>query len=269
MGALVIDVGQLYAERAQLQNGADAGAMAVAKSCAAGPCAPATAVAYADANAADGVSAVRLVCGSGGLGACPASTGEITDCPAPPGGRRTTSTCTPPPRTPAARRCCRRPSPGRCWATAATTAPPCSPARRRSGVRRRPRPRMRGHDLGLRVGRRRPAREPCSRRRRPTRRIRAPPPSADRVLKLAHQRRAAAAPASRPVRTDPARSAGPRTIPGRCSVAIISATYGDSTQASAGQSCLPALATAVASRAPVDLAGLRLSQRQRGSAPTP
>ncbi len=51
MGALVIDIGQLYVERAQLQNGAEAGAMAVAKSCAAGPCAPATAVAYADANA--------------------------------------------------------------------------------------------------------------------------------------------------------------------------------------------------------------------------
>ena len=86
MGALVIDVGQLYSERAQLQSGADAAALAVAKSCASGTCAPGLAVQYADANARDGVSAVRLVCGSGNLGGCPASTGKITDCPAPPGG---------------------------------------------------------------------------------------------------------------------------------------------------------------------------------------
>ena len=32
LGAMVIDVGQLYQERAQLQNGADAAAVAVAKS---------------------------------------------------------------------------------------------------------------------------------------------------------------------------------------------------------------------------------------------
>lgn len=84
LGALVVDVGQLYAERAQLQNGADAGALAVAKSCARGACAPATATSYADANSADGVSAVNLVCGSGTLGSCPASTGTMTDCPPPP-----------------------------------------------------------------------------------------------------------------------------------------------------------------------------------------
>ena len=39
MGALVIDVGQLYQERAELQNGADAAALGVAKSCALGTCA--------------------------------------------------------------------------------------------------------------------------------------------------------------------------------------------------------------------------------------
>jgi hypothetical protein len=84
MGALAIDVGQLYAERAQLQNGADAAALAVAKSCAAGACTPGIATAYADANASDGASAVNLVCGSGSLGDCPASTGTMTDCPPPP-----------------------------------------------------------------------------------------------------------------------------------------------------------------------------------------
>lgn len=87
MGALVIDVGRLYQERAELQNGADAGALAVAKTCALGGCATGTAVTYADANAnRDGLSAVPLVCGRGsGLGGCPASTGVITDCPAAPG----------------------------------------------------------------------------------------------------------------------------------------------------------------------------------------
>src|SRR5262249_30110205 len=87
LAALVVDVGQVYAERSQLQNGADAGALAVAKSCAQGACAPGNAANYANANSADGVSAVDLVCGSGSLGACPPSTGALTDCPpAPPAG---------------------------------------------------------------------------------------------------------------------------------------------------------------------------------------
>jgi Flp pilus assembly protein TadG len=88
LGALVIDVGQLYQERAQLQNGADAAAIAVAKSCVASTCtasgALSTAVTYAGDNAKDGVSGVSQVCGSGVLGACPTSTGAITDCPAAP-----------------------------------------------------------------------------------------------------------------------------------------------------------------------------------------
>ena len=90
LGTLVIDVGQLYQERSQLQSGADAAALAVAKSCVVGTCtnssAVSTAVTYADANAKDGVAAVPLVCGSGTLGACPTSTGAMTDCPAPPAG---------------------------------------------------------------------------------------------------------------------------------------------------------------------------------------
>ncbi len=51
MGALVVDVGQLYQERAELQNGADAAALGVAKSCALGTCTPAVAAQLADANA--------------------------------------------------------------------------------------------------------------------------------------------------------------------------------------------------------------------------
>jgi Flp pilus assembly protein TadG len=87
VGALVIDVGQLYQNRAELQSGADAAALAVAKSCATGTCAPSIATQYATANASKltgGTAGVDLVCGSGALGACPASTGQIYDCPAPP-----------------------------------------------------------------------------------------------------------------------------------------------------------------------------------------
>jgi Flp pilus assembly protein TadG len=88
LGALVIDVGQLYAERAQLQGGADAAATAVAKSCVLGTCtnssALSTALTYADENAKDGVAAVPAVCGSAALGTCPTSAGTMTDCPAAP-----------------------------------------------------------------------------------------------------------------------------------------------------------------------------------------
>jgi Flp pilus assembly protein TadG len=90
LGALVIDVGQLYAERATLQNGADAASIAVAKSCIYTTCtaggALSTAVTYAGENSPDGVAGVSQVCGSGVLGACPASTGALTDCPAAPTG---------------------------------------------------------------------------------------------------------------------------------------------------------------------------------------
>lgn len=87
MGALVVDVGQLYQNRAELQNGADAAALAVAKSCITGTCTPSVAAQYANANASQltgGTADVNLVCGSGSLGGCPASTGRVTDCPAPP-----------------------------------------------------------------------------------------------------------------------------------------------------------------------------------------
>ena len=89
IGALVIDVGQIYQERGELQNGADAAALAVAKSCALGACTPGVAGQLADGNASSltgGTAGVSLVCGSGSLGGCPASTGSIADCPPPPAG---------------------------------------------------------------------------------------------------------------------------------------------------------------------------------------
>jgi hypothetical protein len=88
MGALVIDVGQIYQERAELQNGADAAALGVAKSCALGACTPGVAGQLADGNASNltgGTEGVPLVCGSGSLASCPASSGSITDCPPPAG----------------------------------------------------------------------------------------------------------------------------------------------------------------------------------------
>ena len=56
LGALVIDVGQLYQERAELQDGADAAALGVAKSCALGNCTQAGAVQVAVQLADDNAS---------------------------------------------------------------------------------------------------------------------------------------------------------------------------------------------------------------------
>lgn len=65
--ALVVDVGMLYAEKAQLQNGADAAALAVAQECALSlastNCATASPLAagYAKSNANDGLSNIQSV----------------------------------------------------------------------------------------------------------------------------------------------------------------------------------------------------------------
>jgi len=56
MAALVVDVGALLDERRQLQNGADAGALAVAHSCGLGACNPTLAQGLADANSRDNAS---------------------------------------------------------------------------------------------------------------------------------------------------------------------------------------------------------------------
>jgi len=59
-GAVAVDVGQIYSERAQLQNGADAGALAVAHSCEAGSCAPSLAGPLANSNSNDGASTASV-----------------------------------------------------------------------------------------------------------------------------------------------------------------------------------------------------------------
>jgi Flp pilus assembly protein TadG len=100
MAALVVDVGQLYQNKAELQNGADAAALAVAKNCSAGNCASAltTAAQEANANASSltgGTAHVDFVCGVSGAkgtvqvgnGRCPITTTKNV-CPAnPPDGR--------------------------------------------------------------------------------------------------------------------------------------------------------------------------------------
>jgi Flp pilus assembly protein TadG len=103
MGAIVIDLGRLYQNRAELQNGADAAAVGVAKNCALSisTCtlsnATSTAVSYADLNASQltghsaGVYGICVsVVGSSGftVGACPSPPGTttMTDCPSNPAG---------------------------------------------------------------------------------------------------------------------------------------------------------------------------------------
>lgn len=83
-GALVVDLGALYAERRQLQNGADAAALAVAMECAKGSCGTpsATARTYAEANAKDSAAAVDGVCGKGpGLPACASAPSGVGTAP--------------------------------------------------------------------------------------------------------------------------------------------------------------------------------------------
>jgi hypothetical protein len=93
-GAVVVDVGQLYAEKAQLQNGADAGALAVALSCARGSCAASTsqtglAGTYATSNhsSMSGSEHIDAVCGKDPAGALPSCIATAPGCaPAPANG---------------------------------------------------------------------------------------------------------------------------------------------------------------------------------------
>ncbi|HET9517713.1 MAG TPA: pilus assembly protein TadG-related protein [Actinoplanes sp.] len=85
MAAVVVDVGRLYAEREQLQSGADAAAWTVAETCVQEPdqCADQAASAgqYADVNAADGAADIAEICGRGsGLPTCPAAATNRTAC---------------------------------------------------------------------------------------------------------------------------------------------------------------------------------------------
>ncbi|GAB3666060.1 hypothetical protein GCM10027589_31000 [Actinocorallia lasiicapitis] len=70
LAAIVVDVGRVYAEREELQSGADAAALAVALRCAKNGCGTddldtlaALAKTSGEANASDGAVSVRLVCG--------------------------------------------------------------------------------------------------------------------------------------------------------------------------------------------------------------
>lgn len=60
--ALAVDVGAMYAEKAQLQNGADSAALAVANQCAKGACGNSTATGqlFANSNANDGASGATV-----------------------------------------------------------------------------------------------------------------------------------------------------------------------------------------------------------------
>jgi Flp pilus assembly protein TadG len=83
-GALAVDVGRLHAEREQLQSGADAAALAVARNCVTAPssCESQDSVAdtFASDNANDGASAAT-VCGTlTGLSACGAAADNLTAC---------------------------------------------------------------------------------------------------------------------------------------------------------------------------------------------
>lgn len=91
MTAIVVDLGQIYAEREELQSGADAAAMAIALDCAKGraDCTAAgvrtTAEELATANARDGFANALEVCGEDGTGGplapCPPDTANnLTDC---------------------------------------------------------------------------------------------------------------------------------------------------------------------------------------------
>src|SRR5205085_3645115 len=90
-GAIVVDIGSLYAERRQLQNGADSAALAVAIDCGTTTCNGVstplgTATSNANANANDGATTVTQVCGTAtGLTACsPAAPSGSWDCSAVP-----------------------------------------------------------------------------------------------------------------------------------------------------------------------------------------
>lgn len=95
LGAIVLDVGSGYAQRAQLQNGADAGALAVARSCAAGACDATAATTFAASNTNNSLDTTSEVtsgfpCGytpSGvtpGLPPCPAGSENGAICPEAP-----------------------------------------------------------------------------------------------------------------------------------------------------------------------------------------
>ena len=245
MGALVIDVGRLYQNRAELQNGADAAALAVAKSCASGSCNAGLAGGYANANASNltaGQAAVDLVCGTGSLGAGCVS--PLLACPANPAAGTSyvdvrTSTGTPggllPPvfaRTLLGNsgysgtnvKACAQAEwgPPKTASTVAFTISACEWDQATSqGASFAPPPPYPPNPL--------------------------PAPSFDRVLKL-HTTTSGSCP-SEPSGADGPGAFGWTDDTGTCSVDITNNTFSANTGVSAGNSCKQALSTAQASRA--------------------
>lgn len=93
LGAIVVDVGQLHAQRQELLNGADAAALAAAKACAADSNCPSSqaslntitqlAAADAGANSKSGKADAQILCGNvngSSFGPCPTATGGLTHC---------------------------------------------------------------------------------------------------------------------------------------------------------------------------------------------
>jgi Flp pilus assembly protein TadG len=102
MGAIVVDAGQIYSARAQMQNAADAAALKIAQACAStirgtacttNPADPTTAAyaaanPYAANNAMDGKAHISAVCGSGAAAlstTCPSDKTTLY-CPTTPTG---------------------------------------------------------------------------------------------------------------------------------------------------------------------------------------
>ncbi len=87
--ALVVDVGRIYVEREELQSGADAAALAIARACAVNESAcdsaasiEETAAHYGDSNASDGAARVVEICGylPGLLPTCSSPADNLTAC---------------------------------------------------------------------------------------------------------------------------------------------------------------------------------------------
>lgn len=90
MLAMTVDVGRLFVERRDVQNGADAAALALADDCARGraTCVAGTASitrasAFANANAKDGTTQVSAVCGASPLAACTTPSAHAWECQSP------------------------------------------------------------------------------------------------------------------------------------------------------------------------------------------
>ncbi len=89
--ALTVDVGRVVLERGELQNGADAGALALAQSCASAACSAGAdgLAAVVNGNADDGQHRIVGQCARNAdtaLPGCPTGSGALTDCAALPPG---------------------------------------------------------------------------------------------------------------------------------------------------------------------------------------